>query len=126
MKKLLKLLLGTGLYILEQSDHTTKKVRERASEEMNDLRDVAQQKVEIAVDRLTKATRAIRGEDHQVLGNTLRFAAGIGVGVGLGLILAPASGEQTRSAIAGSVQGFGDKVKKQFYSEGVGAARANG
>jgi len=117
MKKFLKLLLGTGLYVLEQSDHTTKKVRERAGAEINDLRDAAQQKYEVAVDRLANASRAIRGEDSPILGNALRFAAGIGVGVGLGLILAPASGEETRSAIAGKVQEFGDRVKKQFGSE---------
>jgi hypothetical protein len=116
MNKFLKLLLGTSLYVLEQSDQTTRKVRDRAAGEINDLRDSAQAKYEVAVDRLTKASRAIRGEDNHMFGNALRFAAGLGVGVGLGLILAPASGEETRSALVGKVQGFGDKVKKQFSS----------
>jgi ElaB/YqjD/DUF883 family membrane-anchored ribosome-binding protein len=126
MKKLLKLLLGTGLYVLEQSDSTTKKMRDRAAGELNDLRDAAQEKYEVAVDRVTKASRAIRGEDSAILGNALRFAAGIGVGVGLGLMLAPASGEETRSLLADKVQDLGGKVRRQFSSEEPLAAGRNG
>lgn len=126
MNKFLKLLLGTGLYVLEQSDHTTKKMRDRAAGEFNDLRGAAQEKYEVAVDRVARAARAIRGDDSPILGNALRFAAGIGVGVGLGLLLAPASGEKTRSDLAGKVQNFGDKVRKQFSSEDARAAGTNG
>jgi hypothetical protein len=123
MNKLLKLLLGTGLYVLEQSDHSTKKMRDRAAGELNDLRDAAQEKYEVAVDRVSRASRAIRGEDSPVLGNALRFVAGVGVGVGLGLIFAPASGEETRSVLVNKAQGFGDKVRKQFCSEEAVATR---
>jgi len=66
---------------------------------------------------VARASRVIRGDDHYVLGNVLRFVAGIGVGIGIGLILAPASGEETRSVIAGRVHEMGDKVRKQFSSE---------
>jgi hypothetical protein len=117
MKKFMKLLLGTGLYVLEQSDRSSRKVRDRATDEFNDLRDAAQDKYEAAVDRLTKASRAIRGDDNAMLGNALRFAAGIGVGVGIGLILAPASGEETRSVLADKAQQFRTKVRQQFSSE---------
>lgn len=126
MKKLLKLLLGTSLYVLEQSDRATKKVRERAAGEIDDLRDAAQQKYEAAADRLTRASRALRGDDSHMFGNALRFTAGIGVGVGLGLILAPARGEDTRSAIAGTVQDFGSKVRKQFSCENARATGTKG
>ncbi len=117
MNKFLKLLLGTSLYLLEQSDHTTKKARDRAAERIDDLQDVARQKYQTAADRVARASRAIRGEDHEVLSNLLRFAAGVGVGVGVGLILAPASEEETRSAIAGRVHEMGDSVRRKFSSE---------
>jgi ElaB/YqjD/DUF883 family membrane-anchored ribosome-binding protein len=117
MNKFLKLLLGTSLYLLEQSDGATKGVRDRAVDHISDLRDVAQEKYETASNRVARASRAIRGEDHYVLSNTLRFVAGVGLGLGIGLILAPASGEETRSVIAGKVHEMGDKVRQQFSSE---------
>lgn len=117
MNKFLKLLLGTGLYFLEQSDHATKKVKENAAGQFEDLRDAAQETYETAAKRVARASRAMRGNDSYVLRNALQFAAGIGVGIGVGLILAPASGEETRSAIAGKVQEIGDKVRKQSSSE---------
>lgn len=114
MNNFLKLLLGTTLYMLEQSDRTTKKVRARAADNLSDLRDLAHDKYETATDRVANATRALRGDDSHVVGNALRLAAGIGIGIGIGLICAPASGEATRTAIAGKVQDFGDRMKKQF------------
>jgi|SRR5579863_57552 len=118
MNKFLKILLGAGIYLLEQSDQATKDARDRAAEQLDDLRETAQRKYKIATDRVTKASRAIRGEDSSVTGNVLLFAAGIGMGVGLGLLLAPASGTETRSAINDRVQEFGGKVRRQFSTEG--------
>jgi hypothetical protein len=126
MNKFLELLLGTSLYLLEQSDSATRKVRERAIGEIEDLRGVAREKYETAADRVARASRAIRGDDSQVVGNALRFVAGVGVGIGVGLILAPASGEQTRSVIAGKVQDIGDKVRQQFSSESASATGTRG
>jgi ElaB/YqjD/DUF883 family membrane-anchored ribosome-binding protein len=117
MNKFLKLLLGTSLYLLEQSDNATKKARDSAAEQIEDLHDVARQKYQTAADRVVRASKVIRGEDSDVVGNALRFAAGIGIGLGVGLILAPASGEETRSAIAGTVHDMGDRVRRQFSSE---------
>jgi ElaB/YqjD/DUF883 family membrane-anchored ribosome-binding protein len=125
MNKFLKLLLGTSLYLLERSDHVAKNVRERAVGQIDDLRDVAQEKYETAATRVARASRAIRGEDSYVLRNTLRFAAGVGVGIGVGLIFAPANGEETRSVIAGRVRDIGDRVRKQFSPEGAAATGTN-
>jgi hypothetical protein len=125
MKKLLKTLLGTSLYLLEQSDRTHD-MRDRAARKIDDLRDVVQHKYGDAADRVARASRAIRGEDNHALGNALRLAAGIGVGVGFGLLFAPASGQDTRRAIAGGVQQFGDKVRKRVSSERARAAAAAG
>ena len=60
----LKLLLGSSLFLLEQSDRT-KNVRDRAASKIDDLRNVVQQKYEDAADRVAKASRAIRGQDSQ-------------------------------------------------------------
>jgi hypothetical protein len=125
MKKLLKTLLGTSLYLLEQSDGA-QNGRDRAASRIDDLRDAVQQKYEDAAERVAKASRAIRGEDNHALGNALRLAAGIGVGVGVGLLLAPASGQETRSAIAGRVQQFGNKVRKQVFCEHARATATAG
>ena len=121
MNTLLKTLLGVGLYLLERSDDATKSARERAAARMDDLRDAAQEKYETATERVRRASRAIRGEDedNDVLRNTLFLAAGIGVGVGVGLILAPASGDETRSVIADKVHDMGGRVRRQFSSEGA-------
>jgi hypothetical protein len=116
MKKLLKTLLGTSLYLLEQSDGA-QNGRDRAARKIDDLRDVVQHKYDDAANRVARASRAIRGQDNQALGNALRLAAGIGVGVGLGVLFAPASGRQTRDAVAVSIQNFGSRVRKQAFSE---------
>ena len=121
MNTLLKTLLGVGLYLLERSDNATKSARDRAAARIDDLHAAAQDKYETATDRVRRASRAIRGEDedNDVLRNTLFLAAGIGVGVGVGLILAPASGDETRSVIAGKVHDMNDRVRRQFSSEGA-------
>ena len=117
MNKFLKLLLGAGLYLLEQPNNVTKNMRERAADRIDDLRDAARRNYDTTADRVLKASKAIRGQDGYVLSNTLRFLAGVGVGVGVGLILAPASGEETRSVLAGKVHRMGDKVRDRFSSE---------
>jgi ElaB/YqjD/DUF883 family membrane-anchored ribosome-binding protein len=126
MNKFLKLLLGTTLYVLEQSDRSTRKIRNRAADNIDDLRDMAQEKYATASDRVSRASQALLGEDSHVVGNVLSLAAGIGIGVGIGLIFAPASGEETRSAIADKVQVVGERVKKQFSTEEYPATGTNG
>jgi hypothetical protein len=117
MNKFLKLLLGTSLYLIEQSDNATKKARDSAAEQIEDLHDVARQKYQTAATRVARASRAMRGEDSDVVGNALRFVAGVGIGIGVGLVLAPASGEETRNVIAGTVHDMGDRVRRQFSAE---------
>ena len=130
MNKWLKLLLGTGLYVLEQTDHGAtrayaRSAKDRASDGINDLRDAVQDRYEVASNRFTNASRAIRGEDSRVLGNSLRFAAGVGIGVGLGFLLAPASGEDTRDAIVDKVHDIGDRVRQRFTGDEALATGTN-
>src|SRR6266550_5071888 len=93
MNKLLKSLLQAGLYFLEQPDRATEALRERAKEEIDEV------------------AEKFRGQDH-TLRYVLTFAAGAGVGLGVGVLTAPASGEDSRSALAGKVREVGGRVKK--------------
>ena len=64
-----------------------------------------------------RAGRAIRRQEDQTVRNAISFAAGIGLGIGLGILLAPASGEETRSSIAEKVQDVGERVRDRFSPE---------
>ena len=68
---------------------------------------------------------AIEGGDFEIVFGTQnagcleaeyagRGVGGVGVGVGVGMLLAPASGEETRSTIGNKVQEFGDRVRDKF------------
>jgi len=98
MNKLLKSLLQTGLYFLEQPDRAAEAVRERVKADIDEVE------------------RKFEGEDH-TLRYVLTFAAGVGVGLGVGMLTAPSSGEESRSAIAGKVRDVGDRVKKHISGE---------
>ena len=103
VNKLLRSLLKTAVYLLEQSDRDTGDMADRVKDRVQDL--------------TRRARHAIyRQEDHRVR-NTISFATGIGLGIGVGMLLAPARGEETRSSIAGKVQDFGDRVKERFSPE---------
>jgi hypothetical protein len=41
----------------------------------------------------------------------------VGLGIGVGILLAPASGEETRSSIAEKVQDVGERVRDRFSLE---------
>lgn len=93
INKFVRVALRTGLYLLEQSDKATADMRERVKDQINDLTDRTQEALNIQ-------------EDH-TLRNVVSLAAGVAFGIGLGMLLAPASGEEMRSSIAGKVQDAG-------------------
>ena len=105
-KTLATILLGAGAYLLES-------MRERLTDSAHDLRDRARDTYETASDRAYRASAVLRGNDSHILGNATALLVGVGIGVGVGILLAPASGEETRSNIAGKVQDFGDKVRSR-------------
>ena len=89
MNKLIKSILKTAVYFLDQTDRFASDARDRVADgldsaagRMTDLRDRVQ---DLTVQ-----------EDH-TLRNALTFAAGVGVGVGAAILFTPASGEQIRS-----------------------------
>ncbi|HJT71094.1 MAG TPA: YtxH domain-containing protein [Terriglobales bacterium] len=104
------LLVGTGVYLLDS-------LRDRLSEGIGDLRERAQDTYDEASRRASRASDAIRGEDHHGMSSALTFLLGIGVGVGVGMLLAPASGEETRGTISNKVQEFGDRVRDRFNEQ---------
>ncbi len=99
---ILKSLLKTAVYVMDQAGDRVDRVTDRASDFADDARS------------------AIFEEDH-TLRNVLLFAAGVGVGVGAGLLLAPASGEEIRNSIGEKVQDISDKVKGRMSNENYGA-----
>ena len=104
-------LIGTGVYLLDS-------LRDRLSEGIDDLTDRARDTYDEASRRASRATEVIRGEDHRGMGTAAALLIGVGVGVGVGLLLAPASGEETRSSISNKVQEFGDRVRDRFNEGG--------
>jgi hypothetical protein len=100
-------MLGTGVYLLDS-------LRDRLSGGIDELSDRARDTYSEASRRVSRASDAMRGEDHSVLGTAGALLLGVGVGVGLGLLLAPASGEETRGTISSKVHEFGDRVRDKF------------
>lgn len=104
-------LLGAGVYLLDSlRDGLADNVKDlsaKARDSYGDLRDRAGDVYSTASARLNRANDALMGEDHRYLSGTLAALIGIGVGVGIGMLLAPASGEETRSNLA-------EKVRSHF------------
>jgi hypothetical protein len=122
MKKFLKIALGTSLFILNQSDRARKSVRERVGDQVDDLREFAQDGYQAAADRIGRVADTIRGYDnHRTLWNVARFTCGLGVGIGVGLLVAPAKGEATRTKVAEKAQEFAGNVRQRFASSDLRA-----
>ena len=108
MKNLVKSILKTAVYFLDQSDRFASDVRDRVS----DTVDQAAQQVSDVRDQ---ARQLYAGEDHN-LRNALTFAAGVGIGLSAAILLVPASGQETRDAIGETVQEFGGRFRDRFSS----------
>lgn len=100
-------ILGSGVYLLDS-------LRNRISEEREDLGDRLRDTYSEASRRVNRASDAIRGEDHHGLSTAAALLIGVGVGVGVGMLLAPTSGEETRNTISNKVQEFSGRVKDKF------------
>jgi gas vesicle protein len=108
---LMDVALGAGLYLLDslrdRFSTNVSDIRDRARDHYGDLRDRARDTYDTVSDRVGRASDVLRGEDHSAMGSVAALLLGIGVGVGVGILLAPASGEETRSNLA-------DKVREGF------------
>lgn len=111
LNKILKSVLKTAVYIM---DNTADQV-DRATSRASDFADRAS-------DYASDAREMIYPPDH-TLRNVISFAAGIGVGVGVGILLAPTSGAELRGSISDKVQDIGNRVRNrgQAYVTGTDA-----
>jgi hypothetical protein len=100
---ILRSLLKTAVYIMDQTAEQVDRASDRASEIADEARS------------------AIFPEEDHTLRNVLVFAAGVGVGVGAGLLLAPASGEDIRNSISEKVQDIRDQVRGRVSNRNYGA-----
>lgn len=100
---ILKSLLKTAVYVIDQTADQVDRASDRASQFAND------------------AKTAIFPEEDHTLRNVLVFVAGVGVGVGAGLLLAPASGEEIRNSIGEKVQDISDKVRGRVSKQNFSA-----
>lgn len=103
-------LLGTGVYLLDS-------LRERAGDSIDDLRGRARNVYDEASRRASRASDVLQGKDHSGMTTAAALLIGVGIGVGVGMLLAPASGEETRSTLTNKVQEFGDRVRDRFTEE---------
>lgn len=108
-RMLWNILLGTGVYLLDS-------LRDRLTEGIGDIGERARETYGEASRRVSRASDVIRGEDHAI-SSVAALLIGVGVGVGVGMLLAPASGEETRSTISNKVQEFGDRMRDKFSAE---------
>jgi gas vesicle protein len=105
LSNVVKSILKTAVYIMDQTAETVDRASDRASELADDARS------------------AIYSREDHTLRNLLAFAAGVGVGVGAGMLLAPSSGAELRDSISDKVQEIGNKVRNRgdMYSTGTEA-----
>lgn len=102
LNKLLKSILKTAIYIMDETADRVDRVSDRAAEMAENAREV------------------VAPSENNVLRNVISFAAGVGVGVGAGLLLAPSSGSDLRSSITGKVQDIGNRVRSRGESFSTG------
>jgi gas vesicle protein len=101
LNRLLKSLLKTTVYILDQAADQD----DRAADSVAEIRDQAKS----VVDQAASAIQP-QQEDH-TFRNLVSFAAGVGLGVGAAILLAPASGAELRSSISERVKDISDGVR---------------
>ena len=104
---LLSVLLDTGFYLFDS-------LRERLPDNIDDIKGLARETYDTASDRLGRASNVLRGkEESRIFSKVGALLIGVGVGVGVGILIAPASGEETRSGLTDKVSEFGDKVRER-------------
>jgi len=118
MNNLIKSILKTAVYFLDQTDRLGSDVRDRvsdgwdrATDRVSDLRDQAQD---------------MFAPENHALKSTLMFVAGVGVGIGAAMLFAPASGEEIRSQIGEKVQDISGRVRSRFSGAPSSSTSATG
>jgi hypothetical protein len=113
-KTLLNVLIGTGLYLLDPiRDRLVDRIGDfgdRAKDIFESGSDKAKETYGVGSERVRRASEVLRGEDSHVWSTVGALLVGVGIGVGVGILIAPASGEETRTNLADKVQDLGGKV----------------
>jgi gas vesicle protein len=109
VNSLLKSILKTAVYIIDQTDRAASDVRDRVSEHVDRVSD--------RVSDLADQSRKVVYGENNALRNTLFFAAGVGVGLGAGILFAPKPGEELRDSMREKVEDIGDRVRERFSSK---------
>lgn len=104
--------VGTGLFLMEQADRVSPRVRSKVGDSIDEIRGRAKDAYDAITDRVSDIS--IRQDDHSGVWNVVRFAAGVGIGIGIGMLLAPAPGYEMRDRISEKAQEFGDNVRERF------------
>jgi gas vesicle protein len=112
MNNLIRTILKTAVYFLDQTDRFTSDVRDRVSEGVGRAADQVSDRVS---DLREQAQEIYEGEDH-TMRHVLTFAAGVGVGIGAAILFTPASGQEIRNSIGDKVHDIGDRVRNRFSS----------
>lgn len=102
MQNVVKSILKTAVYLMDQTADTVDRASSRASELAEDARD------------------AIYPREDHTLRNVLAFAAGVGVGIGAGMLLAPSSGWELRNNLSDKVQEITNRVTNRGESYPTG------
>jgi gas vesicle protein len=96
-ESLFSVLLDTGLQLVDS-------LRDRLPDNVDDIKGRVRDTYDTASDRASRAADVLRGEgDSHILGRVGVLLIGVGIGVGIGLLIAPASGEETRTKIKDKV-----------------------
>ena len=103
LDKVLKSILKSVVYIMDETSDRVDRVSDRASEFAEG-----------------NTRNMIYPNEGNTLRNIMSFAAGIGVGVAAGMLLAPASGQEIRDSISDRVQNISDKVRGRAESYATG------
>jgi chaperonin cofactor prefoldin len=109
-KQFLKLLMGTGMLLVDtdRRERVSSTLRDR----MEDLRETASDRYDEAMNRVERLADVVRGR-RSYAAPVGGFLLGLGVGVGLGVLFAPASGEETRENLRDQASNLKDRVSQQ-------------
>lgn len=102
VNKLVKSILKSVVYIMDETADRVDRVSDRASRFADDTKSM------------------IYPNEGTTLRHFLSFAAGVGIGVATGVLLAPSSGRELRNSISDRVQDISDRVRgRESYATGT-------
>jgi len=118
MQRWARLALRCGLLFTDAK--LWESIRGQLRDRVDDMGSEMKRRYAHTSDRLDRAQDAYEGGANWAA--AAGFLGGVGVGVGLGLLLAPASGQETRTAIRNQVVSFKKRAEEAVESSPLRAA----